>query len=605
MNSDKAKILIHRALMILGAMLFALFIIIIRLYYLQIFLSEKYTTMANDNRITTRILVPPRGRIYDRNGVTIANNAQNFQALIVAEQTQDIDKTLQAFSQIVNLDEDEIKKIKKEIKSHKSFVPIKIKEKLTWEEVSEILLNITDLSGIIIDEGLSRYYPHQESMAHLLGYVAAVSKSDKRDDPLFNVPGFQIGKSGIEKIYEDKLRGKSGYLKQEVNAVGRIMKEIEKKPGIPGEDITLTIDAELQKYAYELFEDQSGAAIVVDVNTGEILTFVSAPAFNPNTMSQGISHTEWQALLANEKKPLTNKTISGQYSPGSTFKMITAIAGLEEKVINTQTTVPCYGKMVLGNHPFHCWKKEGHGHEDVIDAIAHSCDIFFYEAALKTGIDKIAEVAKRFGLGKKTNTGFQNERAGLMPDTAWKQKRFNERWQGGESVIAGIGQGYILTTPIQLALMTARLANGGYYVEPSFIKLTQEQKEKIKKINVSNSHLETIKKGMYAVVNERQGTAIASRFNLNGKKMAGKTGTTQVKRISLKERQSGIIEQKDLPWKFRNHALFVGYAPHDNPKYAISVIVEHGGSGSADAAPIASKILQKALIIDDKKAKEN
>ena len=419
-----------------------------------------------------------------------------------------------------------------------------------------------------------------------------------KDDPLLEVPGFKIGKSGIEKYLEKALRGESGNLKLEVNAYGRIMKEIERVDGIPGKDVQLTIDSRLQQKAFELFGEESGAAVLLDVHTGEILAFVSAPSFDPNMMTQGLSTEDWNALLHNERNPLTDKAISGQYSPGSTFKMIVALAALEAGVIKPETRTYCAGKMFLGNHAFHCWKKEGHGHLNVVEALQHSCDIFFYETAQKLGIEKIADMARRFGLGSKINIGLENEKAGLIPDKEWKLRRFGEPWQQGESLISGIGQGYILTTPLQLATMTARLVNGGYEIKPTFLKVSDGEKSKIKKIDVSPANLELIKEGMYAVVNKPGGTAWRSQFDYHGQRMGGKTGTTQVRRITMKERREGIKKESELPWRLRNHALFVGYAPHDNPKYAVAVLVEHGGGGSSVAAPLAGKILREAIMLD-------
>ena len=597
-DNDKGKVLINRSLILGGMQLFALLVVIFRLYYLQVYQADKYQMLADENRISTRLLVPPRGVVYDRYGEMLATNRQNFQVMMVAEQTPDVQATLNAFKKIMPLTEAEEEKIKKDLKKNRSFVPIKIKDNLTWEEVARIQLNAPDLPGIIIDEGLSRYYPLAEKTAHIIGYVSSVSDRDVKDDPLLEVPGFKIGKSGIEKLYEKKLRGSGGNLKLEVNAYGRIMKEIERVDGMPGERIDLSIDARLQNKAYELFGEESGAAILLDVNSGEILSFASVPSFEPNLLSQGLSNVEWKELNQNERKPLMNKAVSGQYSPGSTFKMVVALAALENGVISSQTRSFCAGKMLLGNHTFHCWKKEGHGYINVAEALQHSCDIFFYETAQKLGINKIAEMARRFGLGQKINVGLENEKEGLIPDTEWKLRRFGESWQQGESLISGIGQGYVLTTPIQLATMTARIANGGYEVFPTFSKKNDKNKQSLKKMSINPSHIALVKQGMFDVVNVVGGTAFGSRFNLNGMKMAGKTGTTQVKRITMKERQSGIIKQEDLPWKYRNHALFVGYAPHDNPKYAVVVLVEHGGSGSAVAAPIGGKLLYEALKLD-------
>lgn len=600
MNSDKdkGKVLIRRSLIMALIKFLLLMVIIARLYYLQVYQADRYKTLADENRISTRLLVPPRGIIFDRNGVTIASNQQNFQALIVAEQAPNVQETLDAFKKIMPLSEAEEERIKKDLKRNRSFVPIKIRDNLSWEEVSRIQLNAPDLPGIVIDEGLTRYYPFGAGMAHILGYVSSVSDKDVKDDPLLEVPGFKIGKSGIEKYLEKALRGESGNLKLEVNAYGRIMKEIERVDGIPGKDVQLTIDSRLQQKAFELFGEESGAAVLLDVHTGEILAFVSAPSFDPNMMTQGLSTEDWNALLHNERNPLTDKAISGQYSPGSTFKMIVALAALEAGVIKPETRTYCAGKMFLGNHAFHCWKKEGHGHLNVVEALQHSCDIFFYETAQKLGIEKIADMARRFGLGSKINIGLENEKAGLIPDKEWKLRRFGEPWQQGESLISGIGQGYILTTPLQLATMTARLVNGGYEIKPTFLKVSDGEKSKIRKIDVSPTNLELIKEGMYAVVNKPGGTAWRSQFDYHGQRMGGKTGTTQVRRITMKERREGIKKESELPWRLRNHALFVGYAPHDNPKYAVAVLVEHGGGGSSVAAPLAGKILREAVMLD-------
>ncbi len=598
-DNDKGKVLIERSLILGGLQVFALLIVIFRLYYLQVYQADKYKTLADENRISTRLIVPPRGGVYDRNGEMLATNKQDFQAMIVAEQTTDIKTTLDAFKKIMPLSDEEEDKIRKNLKRNRSFVPIRIKNNLNWEQVAQILLNSSDLPGVIIDEGLSRHYPFAEQTAHVIGYVSSVSDNDVKDDPLLEVPGFKIGKSGIEKLHEKKLRGRGGNQKLEVNAIGRVMKEIERNDGVAGDRIDLSLDIRLQNKAYELFGEESGAAVLLDVNSGEILSFVSAPSFDPNLMTQGIKAEDWKKLNQDERNPLINKVISGQYSPGSTFKMVVALAALESGVINANTRSFCAGKMFLGNHAFHCWKKEGHGYIDVAQALQHSCDIFFYETAQKLGIDKIANMARRFGLGQKINIGLENEKEGLIPDTEWKKRRFGEPWQQGESLISGIGQGYILTTPIQLATMVARIANGGYEVEPTFNKMAENNKPKFNKIPINQDYISIVKKGMFDVVNLTGGTAFGSRFNYKGLKMAGKTGTTQVRRITMKERQSGIIKQEDMPWKYRNHALFVGYAPHDNPRYAVAVLVEHGGSGSAVAAPIGANLLLEALKLED------
>lgn len=605
MNRDnsKGKVLIFRTLIWGGIQFVLLLVIAARLYFLQVYEADKYRTLSDENRISARILVPPRGVIYDRNGVPIANNKQNFQAMLVAEQANNVGETLEKFKKLMPLSEKEEARIFRDLKRYRRFVPIKLKEGLSWEDVSRILLVAPEMPGIIVDDGLSRDYPFGRQMTHVLGYVAAVSEKDLQTDgdPLLETPGFKIGRIGLEKKYESKLRGKGGNLKLEVNAVGRIMKEIEREDGTPGEKLELTLDSRLQQKAYELFGEESGAAVLMDVNSGEILTFISMPSYDSNDFVQGVSQELYDALLHNEKQPLINKAIAGRYSPGSTFKMIVALAALESGAITRDTKVSCYGKMNFGNHLFHCWKKGGHGALNVVEALQHSCDIFFYEVAQKVGIDRIAAMARRFGLGAPTTLNFDDEKAGIIPDKAWKLANLKSPWQGGETLIAGIGQGYILTTPLQLAVMTARIANGGVMVEPSLTPVSKEKIKKYKNIGINPAYMALVKEGMCSVVNRPGGTALMSRFDYNGQKMCGKTGTTQVKRISLQERQTGIIKQEDLPWKYRNHALFVGYAPHDKPRYAVAVLVEHGGGGSSVAAPIASALLKEALILEGEK----
>jgi penicillin-binding protein 2 len=597
-DNDKGKVLIVRSAVLGGMQLVLLFLIVFRLYYLQVYQVDKYRTLSDENRISTRLLVPPRGIIYDRHQNMLAGNRQNFQALMVAEQTTNVDEAIAAFKRIMPLSEDEEKRIRRDLKRNRSFVPVKIKDNLTWEQVSQILLNAPDLPGIIIDEGLSRSYPYGDIFAHVVGYVSAVAENDVKDDPLLEVPGFKIGKSGVERLYEKELRGRAGNLKLEVNAVGRIMKEIERVDGIPGKRIDLSLDVRLQQEAYRLLGEESGAIVMMKVDTGEVLAFASAPSFDPNLFTGGLSSEDWKSLNQDEKKPLLNKAVAGLYSPGSTFKMVVGLAALESGAITKQSRSFCAGKMVLGNHTFHCWKEYGHGYLDVVQALQHSCDIFFYEVAQKIGIGKIAQMARRFGLGSKTNVGIENEKDGLIPDAEWKRRRFGEPWQQGESIISGIGQGYILTTPVQLATMVSRIANGGYEVYPTFRKADEQNKPELKKMGLSPQNLELVKQGMFDVVNTPGGTALGSRFDFKGQKMAGKTGTTQVRRITMKERQNGVVRQEDLPWKYRHHALFVGFAPYDNPKYGVAVLVEHGGSGSAKSAPIASKMLLKALELD-------
>lgn len=600
-DNDKGKVLIGRTLVWVLIQFVLLLLIIARLYYLQVYQADQFSTMADENRISTRLLIPPRGVIVDRHQKVLAGNRQNFQAMIVAEQTASVQETLDRFKKIMPLSEAEEERIKKDLKKYRRFVPIKIKDGLSWDDVSKVLLASPEMPGIIIDDGLSRYYPFGRQTAHVLGYVSSVSENDmkKDNDPLLGIPGFKIGKDGIEKQFEKKLRGAGGNLKLEVNALGRVMKEIERVDGTAGENLQLSIDTRLQQKAYDLYGEESGAAVLMDVNSGEILAFVSTPSYDSNDFAQGVGGDFFRTLLNDEKSPLMNKAVAGLYSPGSTFKMVVALAALEAGIITKDSKVFCSGKTQLGNHLFHCWKKSGHGALNVVEALQHSCDIFFYDVAQKLGIEKIAAMARRFGLGLPTGIEAGGEKSGLIPDKKWRLERFGEPWQTGETLIAGIGQGYILTTPLQLAVMTARLVNGGREIRPTFVRPDAEQLKNIRRISVNKNYLEIVKEGMCAVVNRPGGTAFASQFNYNGKRMCGKTGTTQVRRISMKERQSGIVKQEDLPWKYRNHALFVGYAPQDNPKYAVAVLVEHGGGGSAVAAPIGSKLLLEALKLDE------
>lgn len=599
-NGEKSRVVERRTLVVIAFNLLAFAVIVARLYFLQVKEADKYKMLSDENRISTRFLVPPRGLIFDRNGEIIAKNEQDFQALMVAEQTPDIAETLKTFKQIVPLTEGEEQKIRKDLKNKRRFIPIKLKDNLSWNEVSKILLHAPDLPGVEIDEGLSRYYPYADIYAHVLGYVGPVSDKDKKDNPLYMVPGFKIGKSGLERYFDYKLQGKGGTIKLEVNAYGRVMNEIERNSGEEGQSLTLTLDARLQRAAYEAFGEESGAAVVLNVRTGEILALVSTPSFDPNLFTNGISYKHWNALLKNERTPLVNKAVSGQYSPGSTFKVVVALAALEAGVIDLNTRFNCSGGLDVGNIRFHCWRHSGHGSLNVVEALKHSCDIFFYETAMKLGIDKIHDMAVKLGMGNVLEVGLDNEKAGIIPTKAWKKARFGTSWTQGDAANSGIGQGYVLVTPLQLATMLARVVNGGYAVQPTFIKPTEKELFKIKRLDISTKNIEIVKRGMFEVVNGTGGTAGRARFNINGAMMGGKTGTTQVRRISMKERSSGILRDEQLPWRLRNHALFIGFTPVDNPCYSVAVIVEHGSSGSGVAAPIASKILQEALQLDIK-----
>lgn len=599
-NIEKKRILGSRVSIIILVNILVFVVLLCRLYYLQVFEAGKYKTMSDENRISTRFLLSPRGAIYDRNGEIIAKNEQDFQAMLIAEQAPDIQGVVDKFSEIIELSNEDKEKIEQSINKRYRFIPVRLKNNLSWQEVSKLMLHSSDLAGLEISEGLSRKYPYGNIYAHVLGYVGPVSESEKNGNPLYMVPGFKLGKSGLEKYFDERLRGISGTIKLEVNAFGRVMNEIERDAGVQGENITTTLDSRLQKVAYEAFGDNSGAAVVLNVSTGEILALVSTPSFDPNLFTNGISYKNWNELLNNERTPLINKAVSGQYSPGSTFKIVVALAALEAGVITPSTRIYCNGGMEIGNTRFHCWKHSGHGSLNVVEALKYSCDIFFYEVAMRVGIDKIKEMAVKLGMSEALNVGLDNEKSGLIPSTDWKYAKYGTSWTKGDSANSGIGQGYVLVTPIQLATMLARVVNGGYEVKPTFIKPTGKDLANIRRLDIATRNIEIVKQGMYEVVNTRGGTASRAKINVNGAKMGGKTGTTQVRRISMKERAGGVISDSRLPWNLRNHALFVGFAPVDNPKYAVAVVVEHGSSGSGVAAPIAGKILKEALILDIK-----
>lgn len=577
-----------------------------RMHYLQVVEGDRYRMLADENRISMRLLPPPRGRLMDRFGVQLAVNQQNFRVMLVSEQARDVNATLDTLSHLVPLSEYDRTRVMREVARRRAFMPVTVRENLTWEEMALIQLNAPDLPGILIDEGLARHYPMGEEAAHVLGYVAAVSEDDLTGDPLLELPGFRIGKAGIEREYDLPLRGRSGSTQLEVNALGRVIRELSREEGQPGLDVHLTIDMRLQEVASQALADQSGSVVVMDVHNGEILAYASRPSFDPNAFNRGLSSREWRDLISNPKAPLTNKPISGQYAPGSTYKMVVALAALEAGVIAPEQTVFCPGHMSLGSARFHCWKRHGHGHMNMVNAISESCDVYFYEVARRVGVDRIADMAKRFGFGEVTGVGLPGERSGINPTRAWKQAAMGQPWHQGETLIAGIGQGYVLSTPMQLAVMTARIANGGIAVTPTVTRhaieggrLVPREASRFRSMNIPRNHLQIIQRGMWDVLNANNGTAWRHKLPADlGVEMAGKTGTAQVRRITRAERDAGVIRNEDLPWERRDHALFVAYAPYDEPRYALSVVIEHGGSGSSVGGPIAKQVMDACIRLD-------
>ncbi|MCP5364203.1 MAG: penicillin-binding protein 2 [Hyphomicrobiales bacterium] len=598
---DRQRTFSRRAAVLAGGKLAVLGLLGARLYDLQSVQAARYVTLAEENRINVRLIPPPRGRIFDRYGKPLAVNHQDYRVLIVAEQTPDVEATLEALRAFVPLRQADQERVLKEIRWKRKFVPVAVVDRLTWEDVATIEVNTLNLPGLLIEKGLRRHYPQGRVMSHVLGYVGAVAPKDAKDDPLLELPSFRIGKSGIEKTYDLELRGKGGRSQLEVNAVGRVIRELERQEGIAGTDITLAIDLDLQVLAYNKLAGESGAVVVMDVHSGEIRALVSKPGFDPNAFTRGLSVGEWRSLISNRRSPLTNKAISGQYAPGSTYKMATALAALEQGTIDPDTTVTCTGRMTLGNATFHCWNRHGHGTLSLHQAIAQSCDVYFYEAAKRTGVDAITAMARRLGLGHATGIDLPGERTGLLPTKAWKRAAMGASWQQGETVIAGIGQGYVLATPLQLAVMSARIANGFTAVTPRLIRARTQDDGTVEPVPASfrgldldPDYLKVVRDGMIEVVNGRLGTARASAIAQRGYEMAGKTGTSQVRRISAAERASRVRKNEELPWEQRDHALFVGYAPITAPRFAVAVVVEHGGGGSKAAAPIARDILMAA-----------
>lgn len=605
---NQAKVFARRAMILGGLQASLVGSLVARLYFLQVVESDKYRLLAEENRINLRLLPPPRGLILDRFGVPLAANFPNYRAILVAEQTKDLAQTLGDFARLVPLSEHERNKVMRELKRNRAFTPIPVKEDLSWEQMSQIELNLPELPGISIEEDQKRYYPFGGLTAHILGYVQVPSEQEVSNDPdpLLTLPGFRIGRSGLERTYDQSLRGAAGRSEIEVNSVGRIIRELSREEGKPGADLVTTIDVGLQQFAQQrLASEESASTVVMDIFTGNILAMASTPTFDPASFYRGITSEEWHALNADMYRPLTNKTISDEYAPGSTYKVVTTMAALAAG-IDPNFSVFCPGFYIFGPMRLHCWKKEGHGHVGMVDAIKHSCDVYFYEISKRVGVDAIAAMARKFGLGQLTGIDTHGEKPGVIPDQAWKIGTLGEKWYPGETLVAGIGQGFVHCTPLQLCVMTARVANGGYAVEPRLFQrygntegaagddtdqLARPGEDGFPKMKVNPDHLAIVRRGMDLVTNDPRGTAFRRRIDIPGMEMAGKTGTSQVRRITMSERATGVRKNEDLPWPQRDHALFVAFAPVHQPRYAISVVVEHGGGGSTYAAPIARDIL--------------
>ena len=632
---------INRRMFIIGVAKIVVFTgIIVRLFSLQITENKKYLTLSDKNRLREWRLPPVRGEFLDYFGNIVAGNLKIYQLHVIPEQVENFKYLMLRLKKILNLSDSEFKKINKKKNSQKAWETLIVSENLTWEQFTKVNYFLHDLTGAKPVLSVSRDYAFKENYTHVLGYVSEASEEDILNNEVIkksHVPGLKVGKTGLEKSFENDLIGINGVQRYEVNAYGKRINQIDHQESIKGKTIRLTIDTEIQKLSNTLLKDLAGSISVMDIYTGEIIAMHSSPSFDPNLFLFGINQDDWQLIRNNPLKPLVNKTLTGLYSPGSTIKPIVALSALENDIISKNFKVNCIGKTEMYGQTYHCWKKKGHGVVDLKAAMKQSCDTYFYEVARKLGVDRLKKTALKFGLGQKVlNDVYTNEKKGLVPSTEWKKNNLGKGWVLGETLITGIGQGYIQTTPLQLCLMTAQLANGGYKIYPKIVvNENDETLEDIKKTIEKNSespketkdvltdasdqllnilkekkhiplyrnpeNIKLIQSVMFASVNEVRGTSYASRMEDPKYQFAGKTGTSQVKRITKKQRE---LELKtiDIPYNDRDHALYIAFGPYKNPRYALSIVVEHGGSGSKAAAPIAKKLFK--LIIDRHEIRE-
>lgn len=568
-----------------------------RMRYLQVEQAQEFQLLADENSIKIRLIPPARGLIHDRKGVLIAGNEQNYRVTITREDAEDVPEVMAALARLIPLSDDDIAKLIKEIEKRSPTLPITLADRLTWEEFSRVAVNAPVLPGIATEVGLSRVYPRLADFAHVLGYVGPVSDYDlskiQDPDPLLQIPKFQIGKLGVEAKLEEMLRGKAGTRRIEVNSTGREMREIDRREGEPGASVRMTLDARLQNFVMVRLGADSAAAVAIDVQTGDILAIGSAPSFDPNLFVRGISSVDYKVLTENDHRPLADKTVQGAYPPGFTVKMSNALAALQSGVMDPAETVTCRGYIEISGRRFHCWKRGGHGRVNMVDALRESCDVYFYEVAQRIGIDGIYAMNDRLGLGRKFDLPLSGIAHGNNPSRDWKQRRYGEEWLIGDTINASIGQGFSLASPIQLATMTARLASGRELV-PRMVRTAggaDAGTPPAPPLGLAPEHLALVRQGMFEVSNHQRGTAYGSRIADPSRLMAGKTGTSQVFSITAAERAAGVRSQADLPWNRRDHALFVAFAPHDVPRFAVTVVVEHGGGGSTVAAPIVRDII--------------
>ena len=569
-----------------------------RMAWLAVFEGETYQLRAQANRIQDRLIPPRRGWIVDRQGKPIAMNRPDYRLELRPAEVEDLDTTLVAIRAVLDIDLAEDARIRDDVRTQPSFMPVVVRQNLSWREFSACNVRLATLPGVTPVQSFSRFYPEADHFAHLVGYVGAPTPEQYREqkNPLLIYPGFRIGKDGIERFADKQLRGTAGSSRVEMTARGELVRELGTNADTPGDTLRLTIDRDLQDYAARRLGDNSASVIVMDVITGDVLCMVSMPAYDPNIFSRRVPARLWNALQKDDHTPLLNKSAMGLYPPGSTFKMVTTLAALEAGV-DPGDTVGCSGAYRLGNNTWHCHARRGHGGVNMHRALPLSCDTYFYVMGRKVGIDSIATMARRLGLGQEYPLPLPGQAKGIVPDKAWKQRRYGKDWREGETLNGAIGQGYIVTNPLQLAVMTARLASGRE-VMPRLI--ADGPAPQFPSLGIPDAHLALVRQGMVDVVNAGYGTARAARSPIGDVLFAGKTGTAQVRRISAAERKRGVIRNEALPWKQRDHALFVAFAPADAPRYACSVIIEHGIAGGRYAAPIARDVL--SFLFEPKRA---
>ena len=610
---NKSKTITRRMFILSTAKISIFIAIILRLFYLQISENIKYRSLSDKNRLREWKIIPKRGEIKDFFGQTLATNTQVFQLHILPEDVPNLSELFFRLDKILEFSDKKKRKLFNRLKKRKPWEAIVISDNLTWAEFSKLNVFLHEIQGAKPVVSVARKYLNDNSSSHIIGYVSDVSVKDLENSNFIksvNTPGLKVGKNGLEKSLNNLIIGSPGLQRFEANSSGKRIKELKLVKGSPGKDFIITIDQEVQTFASKAMENKSGSVCVMDIYTGEIICITSNPTYDPNKFVHGISNNDWKELLNNSYKPLINKPLAGLYPPGSTIKPIVALSALENDVISPKFIFECKGSTELYGQTYHCWKKKGHGFMNLRSAIKQSCDIYFYEVARRLGIDRLSDTAKKFGLGKKVFNSFNEERSGVVPNTKWKQEKLGKNWFLGETLISGIGQGYFQSTPIQLCLMMAQLANGGYKIQPRLIDdkyalqetinawrdkfYFKNNKESLEKLYRNKENIKFVLDALYGATNEPMGTSYRSRLTKPNYIYAGKTGTSQIRTITAEERKLNL-KNKDFPYEMRDHSLFTGFAPYKNPRYAISVVIEHGGAGSTGAAPIAKKVIKKVL----------